>query len=74
MKATRLAPCKEVGRSLILIYPGFLRRRRLDVRGNRAAFFGARLFDAKDTLYKGKGRVYFADFFANGTATPSSAT
>ena len=29
---------------------------------------------AADTLYKGKGRVYFADFFANGTATPSSAT
>jgi len=39
----------------------------LDVRGDRAAFFGVRLLGAQDTLYTGKGRVYFADSFVNGS-------
>ena len=39
----------------------------LDVRGDRAAFYGVRLFGAQDTLYTGKGRLYFADAFVNGS-------
>lgn len=39
----------------------------LDVRGDRAAFFGVRLFGAQDTLYTGALRTYFADAFVNGS-------
>ena len=39
----------------------------LDIRSDRAAFYDVRLFGAQDTLQTGKGRVYFADAFVNGS-------
>lgn len=39
----------------------------LDVHGDRAAFYDVQLFGAQDTLYTGKGRLYFADSFVNGS-------
>ncbi len=41
----------------------------LDIRGDRAAFFGMGLFGSQDTLYTGGGAIsnYFADLYINGT-------